>query len=126
MHDVLRSLERLLYPPQLSCASVSTLPSSPVQALHPPQQDILKLAGTQCQYLVRPQAAVQTWKLHHWKEMVLFQRNWSAATLAAESRSTRNFCSFTEEVRRHVNGHEASPDGETLYIPLLGVPIMVI
>lgn len=48
--------------------------TSPTLLSNPyPQQDILRLAGIQCQYSLRPQPVVQTWKLHHWEKMVLFQ-----------------------------------------------------
>lgn len=51
--------------------------TSPTLLSNPyPQQDILRLAGIQCQYSLRPQPVVQTWKLHHWKKMVLFR--WKA------------------------------------------------
>lgn len=45
-----------------------------------PQQDILRLAGIQCQCSLRPQPVVQTWKLHHREKMVLF--HWKSTTLS--------------------------------------------
>ena len=51
--------------------------TSPTLLSNPyPQQDMLRLAWIQCQYSLRPQPVVQTWKLHHWEKMVLFQ--WKA------------------------------------------------
>lgn len=84
---------------QLSCV----VTSPPLLSNPYPQQDILRLAGIQCQYSLRPQPVVQTWKLHHRGKMVLFQ--WKSTTLSkhssyakayAEFRSRRNFSSNKE------------------------------
>lgn len=66
---------------QLSCA----VTSPPLLSNPYPQQDILRLAGIQCQYSLRPQPVVQTWKLHHWGKMVLFQ--WKSTTISKHSSS---------------------------------------
>lgn len=58
----------------LSCAVTSPPLSNPY-----PQQDILRLAGIQCQYSLRPQPVVQT-RWHHLGKMVLF--HWKTTTLS--------------------------------------------
>lgn len=67
---------------ELSCAGASLL-SNPY-----PQQDILRLAGIQCHYSLRPQPVVQSWKLHHRGKMVLFQ--WKSTTLLKHSSAARS------------------------------------
>lgn len=102
---------------QQLCGAVTSpaLLSSPY-----PQQDILRLAGIQCPYSLRPQPVVQTWKLHHRGKMVLF--HWKSTTLSkhssaaksyAEFTSTRNFSSSNkshEDVSRCPIGCEASQE----------------
>lgn len=54
-----------------------------------PQQDILRLAGIQCQYSLRPQPVVQMWKLHHQRKMVLFH---SKSTTLSKHSSVAESC----------------------------------
>lgn len=68
---------------ELSCDVASPLLSNPY-----PQQDILRLAGIQCHYSLRPQPVVQSWKLHHRGKMVLFQ--WKSTTLLKHSSAARS------------------------------------
>lgn len=83
---------------QLSYAVTSTpLLSNPY-----PQQDILRLAGIQCQYSLRPQPVVQSWKLHHQAKMVLFQ--WRSSTLSKHSSAATSYAEFSS--RRNFSSSE--------------------
>lgn len=86
-----------------------------------PQQDILRLAGIQCQYSLRPQPVVQMWKLHHQGKMVLFQ--WKSTTLSKPSSAAQSWTAFgnwrgwssSGEWRDGVaTGYGVSPDGGSI------------
>lgn len=77
-----------------------------------PQQDILRLAGIQCQYSLRPQPVVQTWKLHHRGKMVLF--HWKSTTLSKHSSAAKSYTELRS--RKSVSSNKESCEGvPTLY-----------
>lgn len=57
-----------------------------------PQQDILRLAGIQCQNTLSPQPEIQTWKLHHRGKMVLLE--WKSLTLLKQV--TQSYKEFSQ------------------------------
>lgn len=106
----------------IQCTHISCAVTSPTLLSNPyPQQDILRLAGIQCQHLLRPQPEVQTW-LHHQGKMALF--NWKTHNSLETPASCKNLrriqvdeglCHTKERhrgVARHVVGCGVSQDRE--------------